>query len=973
MTATPILQALAKEFSAETSHVQSVLEMTDAGLGAPFIGRFRRSRTGGLSESIIRRIQGRREELQELDRRRGTILRLLEKEEGIAEAQLDAVRHCMDRFELEDAFVPHRRPEPEVQLAIDRGLDGLADELIAALPPEERPKGKQEKSAEPKQEAAETPESADTSAKETASGGEDVGAPPAEASQESPAGESPAVESDEVPGPESEQAAQPTSVQAPEELAPADAEEAATESDAQAAPTSDVQAAPAEAAPQPSVEEPVQVGASDESASVSTGPKQDLAGIAGLPVKITITPDLARVCPAYVNPDRGVHTETEALAGAVRILSDRLARNARLRGYVRSMFRKRGVLKVRPLVDPAKAGRHKGLLKLSQPLRQIQGHRLIAIRQAQKDRVLGTVVSLAEKDVMPRVRTQLGKHNRIGYRELLDEVARKSLEVRLAPVIEADVRLELKERADHEALRFLSQHLRQILFTPPYGQRPVIGVDVSARGDLTFALIEGSGAVGSFAKIEAGEKEPEALGRELVDIAADSKARLFVLGHGKGARAVISRLRQALTAVGSELAVGITNEAGLSSYANSALARQELPETTVPQRMAVSLGRRLQDPMAEILKVDPRHLGLGPEQGLVSKANLRRVFNETIQSCVAHVGCVLNEVPLSVLQHVPGLDLETAKKLIEHRSASPIRNREQLRSEGLLDEARWTSCIAFLRIPDSTEPLDRTSLHPEQYDQARSLLDSVGGSVEEMLAKPGATRGLKRVDFDIDELTWRDLMRELSFPGRDPRGRLYLPELLDPRTDPIRLTKDRVVTGWVSSVASFGAFVDVGMPSEAMIHISEISNRYVRDARELLSIGQTVRARILESGGPRLTLSLKNVPPTERSGRGRHIGGHKRGGAGRGRQEREDTTPVRAARSRRDGLGGTGGGGGRRQGGRGGPGRGGAGGRGRDGRGRGRDQADERVDLENLNATTKPGYSPFANFFKEREGDTEEA
>jgi transcriptional accessory protein Tex/SPT6 len=423
VTATAILDSLAKEFSAQPAQIQSVLEMTDAGLGAPFIGRFRRSLTGGLSESVIRRVQGRREELEELDRRRGTILRLLEKEPGLGEQELDVVRRCMERFELEDAFVPHRRPEPEVQLAIDRGLEGLADELVAPLPVEER--------KPPAESAAKVSAAPEEAAPEAAS----------EVVQGTEQSDEPRPEPEpvtDVPIVVAEGSSVDATVTAAEASAPDEAEvSAAAQEEAPTAATPSVEKAPeAEIAPATITKDEAgdadaadANGAADASGALP-GPKQDLAGIAGLPVKISITPDLARVCPAYVNPDRGVHTETEALAGAVRILSDRLGRNARLRGYVRTMFRKRGVLKVRPLVDASKAGRHKSLFKLSQPLRQIQGHRLIAVRQAQKDRVLSTLVSLDEKEVLPRVRSLLGKHNRPGFRELLDEIARKSYEVR---------------------------------------------------------------------------------------------------------------------------------------------------------------------------------------------------------------------------------------------------------------------------------------------------------------------------------------------------------------------------------------------------------------------------------------------------------------------------------------------------------------------------------------------------------------
>ncbi len=414
--------------------------------------------------------------------------------------------------------------------------------------------------------------------------------------------------------------------------------------------------------------------------------------------------------------------------------------------------------------------------------------------------------------------------------------------------------------------------------------------------------------------------------------------------------------------------------------------------------MATSLARRLQDPMAEILKVDPRHLGLGSEQGLVSKANARRVFVEMIESAAAHVGCDVNRATPAFLEIVPGLGRDGARKIVERRRQTPFQSREELRSEGLLNEVQWTNVAAFLRVRASAEPLDATGLHPEQYPLVRRLLDSCGASVQQALGRFGATRGLRRNDFEVDEATWRDLMREISWPGRDPRPRSHVPELLDPDADPVRLVKDRVVEGVVTNATSFGVFVDAGLPTDAMVHISEISDRYVRDARELLSIGQVVRARILEAGGQRLTLSLKGVPPPQREfrheggarpqreDRGRGPGGPRpggdgprgRGGRGRERPGREDERAgpppnVRAAQTRRDGLGARSG----RRGDRPGGGRGGGRPGGRDDRGGrgGRDGdmgRDERVSIDSINRE-KAAYSPFASFFKAKKADEKSA
>jgi transcriptional accessory protein Tex/SPT6 len=1113
VTATPILETLAREYSASVEHVQNALEMLDAGLCAPFIGRFRRAQVGGLSESFVRRLDRRRHELEELDRRRGTILRLLEREPGVNEQHLAAIRDCMDRFELEDLFIPHRRPEPEVQLALDRGLGALADLLVAPVPKSERASlpgmetsdadeddasdddEKQEKPPSSAHEArshdAAEESKARSEAPESQASDSSAASPPAPPDAESRG------DTSAMPATSSEDHAVLSSQNSPRKTPEKTPEKTIVAAPSGSSPVSEAPSPSGSPPPKPAVEAVAAEGdephASDETEDAPPPPTLDAprTSHAHIDLRAAMNAHLARMCQAFVRPDKGIHTESEALSGALRILSDRLGRNPRLRGVVRRILSKHGVLSVRSTVDESRMGRHRSLLKTRQPLRQLQGHRLLAIRQAQKERLLNTVITLEPEKALPKVRSALGRFTHPACAEVLNEVALQALNYRLLPMVDQDVRLDLKERADGEALRFLSQHLRQILFTPWLGHVVAAGVDVSAKGDWTIAVLDPDGKpLGPEVKIEVGDKDPGMLGAELDLVLSPHDVRFLAVGHGKGPRAALNKLRAALHAPRTELApssahvarspassdagpssspaaavsaagatataspvaaanssaaaptpiasaaaptassataaraapvpssneragrsdgkpppfVFIVNESGLSSYANSDVARHELEGRSVPARMAISLGRRLQDPLSEVLKVDPRHLGLGSEQGLVSKANARRAFVETVESCTAHVGCEVNRAGISFLQHLPGIDRETAKRVVARRAEKPFQNREELRAEGILNEAQWTSAVAFMRVHDSTEPLDATGLHPEQYMLVRRMLDSIGLGIDQGFGRPGATKGLRRTDFEIDEGTWRDLMREISFPGRDPRMRLHAPMLLEPDTDPVRLVRDRVVEGIVSNVASFGTFVDIGLPQDAMIHISEISDRYVRDARELLSVGQVVRARILDGSGPRVSLSLKNVPwiaresgrergresardrdaAHERGGpRGDGRGGDRRGGRGRaddrgrgagrdrGGQEARPAQPfVRAAQTRRDGLGA------RSAGGRGGRGGGRPGGRGGDRDGGPRrggpdrhDDGGERVRLDSLEPSRKPAFSPFASFFKAKQSE----
>ncbi|MBI1382189.1 MAG: S1 RNA-binding domain-containing protein [Planctomycetaceae bacterium] len=1004
VTASHLLGSLAKEFAVDVDALARFVALVDEGFLPPFLARFRSAECGGMNEILMRRILRRRHELEDLERRRASILRLLEARGDVPEKVFEQVRRTWDRFELEDLFLPFRRAEPEVQKALERGLGALADLLVAPMP---RAHGSADGQADGQADGAADGEAADGAA------------------AEAPAADAPAAETTAT---ETAAKAEAAPVAAPAETNPAEA--AAEDSSAADAPSAEeLDAAIAEheatdgsSGDEEGEEEHEERPAPTLEASIQgVDSEGDHAG-----VDIVVTPELVRVCRDFVRPDHGVHTEEEALAGAMRILSDRLGRHTALRGQLRRALRKFGVLSVRAAGgDESKAGRHKGLLKLSQPLPQIQGHKLLQVRQAQRDRSIATHITLDAERAMPKVLAALGKHTRPEFQGVLVAVARRAFERRLMPMLEADVRLELKERGDEEALRFLSQHLRQLLMTPTLGPKPVAGIEVTPKGDMVLAVLDAHGVpLVPPAPIAAAELDETAFAEKLSELLRPHGIAWIAMGASRVARPAVRRLRAAIATLQADASVLLVNEAGLSNYANSELARRELPDMTAPARQAISLARRLLDPLSEFLKVDPRHLGLGFEQGLVSKANLRRLFDETLQSAVAHVGVDLTRASVESLRHVPGLDLEKAKALVALRDAGGLSTRAALKTMGLLDEVPWTNAASFLRIPSSSEALDATSLHPEEYEVVERVIAATGQPRDAVIGRFGALRGLNPKDFGVDDPAWRDYTQQLGQPGRDPRPRLFAPTLLPQDTNLETLAKDTVVEGIVSNVANFGAFVDIGLEREGLVHISELAQRYVRDAREAVSVGQVVRARVLDTSGPRIALSFKNLPDRQNRAGGRRAGGEggeggerpprgerpdrKRGGGehregrrrdlGRDDQWPEPQRMVRAANSRRDGMptstglrdmggsgkpprsgggqgGGSGGGSGGRGGARGGDRPGGGGGRGgaRGGRpgdgggnfGRGpRDDGDWKSDKP---TQTPAGHNPFANFFKKDE------
>lgn len=966
VTAASIVDAVAAECSVERSAVEAVFQLLDQGLSPVYIARFQRSTHGALQEGLVRRLMRVRAQYEELDRRRATVVKTLEKE-GVPEKTLERARTTTDRFELEDLFLPFRKPEPEVQMAMDRGLGGLADEFT------KRVKGDRAAETEPTaaeespsvEAASEQPSVEDSttegSADAAAEAHDETGSAPevaAEAS-EKVAEEAPAAET--VPaGDAAESTADAPASEAPAETAPTANESQAAEDPG--SPQADSPGSPqADSKPKQGKGEAPKVTASREE------------------LQVELTPELARACAEYVKPDRDVHNESAALEGAVRILSDRLGRSPELRGQVRRLLLRHGLLKTRPGSNTERQGRYKALTKLEVPLKQLQGQRLIQLRQGQRDRALSTGIAIDESRVLPKLRAFLGRGNAAAYDGLLDTVARRALYRRLLPMLEEDVRLLLKERADDEALRFIGSHLRQILMTPCLGPRAAAGLDVDARGNWTVSAVDFRGAaIGTGVQIEVADKNPFQLAEALGAYLGDTEVQWIAVGNGKAGRNALKALRPALAEMGGEGFATVVNEAGLSAYANGELGRTELPEHSVQQRMAVSLARRLQDPMLELLKIDTKHLALGFEQSLVSKANLKRVLSDTIESCVAQVGMEWSRATALQLEHLPHVDAELAGKLLAARDAGEINSRQALKASGLLSEAQYRSAVASIRFAHSDERLDRSGLHPEQYELARRVVEATGRPESEVIGQRGGTKGLKRGEFELDEATWRDLTRELSHPGRDPRPRLRKPALLASDTDPSSLEKNQVVEGVVVSVSNFGAFVDLGLEREGLIHISEITRRYVRDARELISLGQVVRARITDPASQRIGLSLKDVPEPEREERGAGRGEGRPQGRGR-REQRQGgfQKPQRLARvagGRRDGMPGAderGGGRGRGGGGGRGGGRGfGGGGRRDGGRGR-RDDSGyaSPKELRDVSDKGAPANNPFAKFFKDKPED----
>jgi hypothetical protein len=579
--------------------------------------------------------------------------------------------------------------------------------------------------------------------------------------------------------------------------------------------------------------------------------------------KAVMNAQLARLCQPFVNPDKGVHTEAEALSGALRILSDRPGTQRAPARRRAAHLGKHGVLSVRPIA-PTSARRTPPLAAQAAPAAAPAagpppaGHPPGAEgARAQHDHHARSFARAAQGARRRWVASRTPAHE-----EVLREVALQALQHRLLPMVEQDVRLELKERADSEALRFLAQHLRQMLLTPPLVRERVAGIDVSAKGDWSVVPLDEQGLpLADETRIEPGEKEPAALGAELSGLLKNSAS-----AASRWATARARARPSTASAPRWPPAARRRTSSWSTSRGSRATPTRSWRARSWPARACRRAWRSASAAACRIRWRDPQGRsappGLGSEQGLVSKANARRVFQETVESCVAHVGCDVNAAPLSVLVHMPGLGREVAHKILRAPGRAPFASREELRQEGVLSEAQWTSAIAFLRVYGSSEPLDRTALHPEQYALVRNLFDSAGTSVEQGLGRMGATRGLRRPE----------RRRRRHVARRDARDGLPRPrsaaapapaELLDPATDPCACPGPR----------HRGRDHERGQlrrlrrrrPGQRRdgAHQRGLGPLRARRAR-VLSIGQVVRARIQDASSQRLSLSLKNVPREER-------------------------------------------------------------------------------------------------------------
>ncbi len=570
--------------------------------------------------------------------------------------------------------------------------------------------------------------------------------------------------------------------------------------------------------------------------------------------------EVRQAARGYVDPSAEVPDSDAALQGARDILAERVAADPGLRRRIRELLRREGAVVSRAARgkkdDPA-AARFRDYFDHREPVRRIPSHRMLAIRRGEAEGVLKWSIDGPMDKLLTEVRrVAVGRR---AARGVLLTVAEDAARRTLTPSVASEVAGELKESAEREAIRVFGENLEHLLLQPPAGERRVLGLDPGFRTGVKAAMVSATGAV--MATDTLFLHRPRQFEEGLRALAAEHDPELIAVGNGTASRETEKAARQVL----DDRPVILVNEAGASVYSASELAREELPELDVSLRGAVSIARRLQDPLAELVKIDPRSIGVGQYQHDVHQPSLRQRLDETVELCVNRVGVEVNTASAALLTYVAGIGPSLARGIVERRTEKgKLRSRQELLEVSRLGPKAFEQAAGFLRIRDGTHPLDRTGVHPERYPLVERMARDVGRSVDELVEDEGAVRKLegrldRYVSGDVGRPTLEDILAELRRPGRDPREAFEAPAFREDVREPADLKPGMRLQGVVTNVVAFGAFVDVGVHQDGLVHISELADRFVKDPGEVVRVGQRVGVTVLkvEPDRNRIALSMK--------------------------------------------------------------------------------------------------------------------
>ncbi|MEU3038782.1 Tex family protein [Streptomyces griseoaurantiacus] len=576
---------------------------------------------------------------------------------------------------------------------------------------------------------------------------------------------------------------------------------------------------------------------------------------------------------AFVDADKGVADPQAALDGARAILTERFSEDADLIGELRERMWVRGRLAAKVRAGKEEAGaKFADYFDFTEPFTELPSHRVLALLRGEKEEVLDLVLEPEEPSETPSApssyegivasRFGIADRGRPADKWLKDTV-RWAWRTRILVHLGIDLRLRLRTTAEDEAVRVFAANLRDLLLAAPAGTRATLGLDPGFRTGVKVAVVDATGKVVATDVIHPhvpASRWDEALAK-LARLAKEHAVELIAIGNGTASRET-DKLAGELIAKHPELKLTkvMVSEAGASVYSASAFASQELPDMDVSLRGAVSIARRLQDPLAELVKIDPKSIGVGQYQHDLSEVKLSRSLDAVVEDCVNGVGVDVNTASAPLLARVSGITSGLAENIVTHRDTNgPFTSRAQLKKVARLGPKAYEQCAGFLRIRGGEDPLDSSSVHPEAYPVVRRMVKTAGSEVAALIGNTGVLRSLRPQDFVDDTFglpTVSDILRELEKPGRDPRPAFKTAVFKDGVEKISDLTPGMVLEGVVTNVAAFGAFVDVGVHQDGLVHVSAMSKTFVKDPRDVVKPGDIVKVKVLDVDIPRKRISL---------------------------------------------------------------------------------------------------------------------
>ena len=570
----------------------------------------------------------------------------------------------------------------------------------------------------------------------------------------------------------------------------------------------------------------------------------------------------------YISEEKGVATAEDALQGAMDIVAEAIADEADYRSYIREKTMKKGTL-TSGAKDKETESVYEMYYDFEEPVAKLAGHRILALNRGEKEKVLTVKLEAPEDEIIRYLEKKTLHRDNPYTTPYLKAAVADSYERLIAPAIEREIRNALTESAQEGAIRVFGKNLEQLLMQPPIRGQVVLGWDPAFRTGCKLAVVDATGKVLDTVVIfpTAPQNKVAEAKAVLKKLIAKYHITLISVGNGTASRESEQVIVELLKELSTPVQYVIVNEAGASVYSASKLATEEFPNFDVGQRSAASIARRLQDPLAELVKIDPKSIGVGLYQHDMNQKRLSEALEGVVEDCVNKVGVDLNTASVPLLEHVSGINKTIAKNIVAYREENGIfKNRKELLKVAKLGPKAFEQCAGFLRISESTQPLDATSVHPESYGVAEALLKQLGYSKDEL--KKGAVPGLhKKIrdykklaeELETGELTLRDIVGELEKPGRDPREDMPKPIL---RTDVLEmkdLKPGMILKGTVRNVIDFGAFVDIGVHQDGLVHISQICDRFIKHPLEAVSVGDIVDVQVIsvDVAKKRIALTMK--------------------------------------------------------------------------------------------------------------------